>query len=406
MKLVHSAIIVCFILFAALSCNNSPSEAEIEQAAKAKEATLINQPDPYQERLSKVAQQYDKYIQQKMQEYQLPGLAYALVKDGEVLSMRSYGYRKVGTKDSIDEHTSFRLASVSKGFAAVLAGLLVDKGLVKWDDKIIDHLPSFRLSTSDNTQNISLRHTLSQTSGLRKYAGGSYIYQGLSYPSILKKMRYAKVDEAPGEVFAYQNAIFSVIHQLAKKVTSQSYESLMDTLLFAPLQMQDASLGYKKMIRRENKGLPHIRSKKRWKASNIRKSWYNVPPAAGVNASVNDMAIWLNAMLGHYPEIVPSSVLKEIFRPHIPINEDSDYYQTWFPGLNQASYGMGWRIFDYNKHQIIYHGGFVRGYRPEIGLCPKEDVGVVFLTNASKNDLSSACIKAFFDIYFAPELPS
>ena len=405
MKLVYPAILVSFIL-SFYSCQPTPSAAELAEASKGQEVILLHQPDPYQERLDKVAIQFDRYIQQKMQEYQLPGLAYAIVKDGQVLSMHSYGFRKVGKSDTINEDTSFRLASVSKGFAAVLAGVLVEKGYFGWDDKIVEHLPGFKLSKPQATNNLSLRHTLSQTSGLSKYSGGSYIYQGLSYPSILKKMRFAKVENTAGKVYAYQNAIFSVIHQLSEATTNQSYEMLMDSLLFIPLGMKNATLGYQKMMQQANKGLPHIRRKKGWKAANIRKNWYNVPPAAGVNASVSDMAKWLNAMLGHYPEVVPPSVLKEVFSRHIPINDDSDYYQTWFPGLAQASYGMGWRIFDYHQHKILYHGGYVRGYRPEIGLCPKEDVGVVFLTNASKNDLSSACIKAFFDIYFAPELPS
>jgi beta-lactamase class C len=111
-------------------------------------------------------------------------------------------------------------------------------------------------------------------------------------------------------------------------------------------------------------------------------------------------------MLGHHPTVIPKSVLNEIFKRHIPINEDSKYYETWAPGLSDAYYGLGWRIFNYKKHKIIYHGGFVRGYRPEMGFCPKEDIGIVFLTNASKNKLSTTCVHAFFEMYFAPRVPS
>ncbi len=404
MKLFSEWILFFTVLFVFGSCNNVPTPEELAMAAKGKSAILINQPDPESLRLEKVAEQYEIYIKDKMEEYQLPGLAYAIVKDGQILSMNTFGYRKNGTADSINEHTVFRLASVSKGFASVLAGLLVDKGYIGWNDKIIDHLPKFKLSKPYNTNKMTIRHSLSQTSGLTKYGGASYIYQGLTYPSILKKMRNVRVESKPAQVFAYQNAMFSVISEVAKSATERTYEELMDSMIFMPLGMNDASLGYKAMMKTENKGMPHVRSKKKWKAGNIRKNWYNVAPAAGVNASISDMSVWLNAMLGHHPDVIPQEVLDQVFTRHIPINDDSDYYQTWFPGLAQASYGMGWRIFDYNNHKIIYHGGFVRGYRPEIGLCPKEDVGIVFLTNSSKNDLSSACVRAFFDMYFAPKI--
>ena len=95
-------------------------------------------------------------------------------------------------------------------------------------------------------------------------------------------------------------------------------------------------------------------------------------------------------------------MLKELYTPQVPINADSDYFLTWAPGLEKAYYGLGWRIFDYFDKRIIYHGGFIRGFRPEIGFCPEEKIGIVFLTNASRNDLSSICIKTFFDLYFMP----
>lgn len=391
------------------ACNQTPTEEEKRLRAAGEAASLLNRPDPEALRMQQVTRQYRLFIEAKVRELDLPGAAYAIVKDGEVVSIQTYGYCEVNGKDStaINEATNFRLASLSKGFASVLTGLLVDRDQLDWNDRVKDHLPKFELKTSKQTEGVTLRHTLSHTTGLREYAGSKLISQELPYSRILQGLRNAPIEEDPAQVYAYQNAIYSVINDIAPAVTGLSYEALLDSLIFGPLGMSNSSVGYQAMNKNENKGLPHTFNKRKgWKAGDLRKNWYNVAPAAGVNSCVQDMAIWLQAMLGHRPDVIPQTVLDEVFKPHIPLNEDSDYYQSWSPGLTQAFYGLGWRIFNYKKRKVVYHGGFVRGYRPEIGFCPQEDVGVVFLTNASKNDLSTACVHAFFEMYFAPKVVS
>jgi beta-lactamase class C len=347
---------------------------------------------------------YDAFIREKMDSLRLPGLAYAVVKDGQVVALKTYGVRHKGRSAPIDEHTSFRLASISKGFAAVLAGLLVEQGQLYWDDPIKKYLPSFRLKQDLHTNAVTLRHTLSHTTGLTEYAGVSLIYKDLSCVSIIKNLRHSSIAAEPADSFTYQNAIFSAIDPIAEKVTQKSYAKLVDSLLLEPLGMVDASTGYQNMANRKNKAMPHTYSRRYgWNSSgSIRNKWYNVAPAAGVNASISDMAIWLQAMLGHRPAVISKNVLNEVFTPHVTINDDSKYYETWAPGITQGWYGLGWRVFDYNDTRVVYHGGYVRGFRPEMGFCPSEDIGIVLLTNASKNDLSTLCIPAFFNRYFNP----
>lgn len=407
-KLVLKWILLMSLLIIFSNCNNnSPSEEDLRLEKKGQTAQLINEPDPEEVRMRDLVQQYDTFIASKFEELNLPGLAYAIVKNGEVISVRTHGVQEKGKEGLIDEHTVFRLASISKGFAATIAGLLVDQGYIDWDDNVTTYLPKFKLRSSAQTDALTIRHTLSHTTGLKEYSGVSLINKNLSCARILRGLKSAKIEAKPAKVFAYQNAIFSTISEIGKSTTDLSYGSLLDSLIFNPLEMTDASSSYKSIMANENRAIPHVFSKRRgWNSVKIRKKWYNVGPAAGVNASISDMAIWLQAMLGHHPNVVSKSVLNEIFKRHIPINEDSKYYETWAPGLSDAYYGLGWRIFNYKKHKIVYHGGFVRGYRPEMGFCPKEDIGIVFLTNASKNELSTICVHAFFEMYFAPRVPS
>jgi len=392
-----------FFIFS--NCSNNSSEAELRLKKEGQTARLINEPDPEEVQMRDLIQQYDTFIAQKFEALELPGVAYAIVKNGEIVSLRTYGVQQKGKDALIDEHTTFRLASVSKGFAATVAGLLVDQGYMRWDDKVRTHLPNFELRTTAQTDSVTIRHTLSHTTGLKEYSGVSLINKDLSCANVLRGLNRATIEAKPAKVFAYQNAIFSAISEIGKVRTNLSYSNLLDSMIFNPLGMEDASSSYQSMMAHENRAIPHVFSRKTgWSSVDIRKKWYNVGPAAGVNASISDMAIWLQAMLGHRPNVIPKTVLNEIFQPHIPLKKDSKYYETWAPGLSDAYYGLGWRIFNYKKHKIVYHGGFVRGYRPEIGFCPKEDVGIVFLTNASKNELSKVCVHAFFEMYFAPRV--
>lgn len=356
--------------------------------------------------LPNVLIEYDAFIRHWMDSLKLPGLAYAIVKDGKVIAQHTYGVRRVGKNEPIDENTVFRMASVSKGFASVLAGQLVERQAFDWDDTLRHHVPSFRLKDRLHTNSITLRHTLSHATGLKEYAGSSLIYEDYSCARMLRSLSNVPLCGAPNDTFTYQNAIYSAVAVVAQKTTGYSYEYLLDSLLFKPLGMPHASTGYSAMANRTNKGMPHTYSRRYgWRPNGIRNKWYNVGPAAGVNASLADMIIWLQAMLGNRPEVIAPSVLDEVFRPHIPINDDSKYYEVWGPGLSQGWYGMGWRLFDYYQHRIVYHGGFLRGFRPEMAFCPKEGIGIVVLTNASRNDLSTLCIPAFFERYFsAPEL--
>lgn len=353
-------------------------------------------------RISFLLEEYKQFISLNKEALSLPGLAYAIVRNGEVIAIETMGYRNINTRDSIDANTVFRLASVSKGFAAVLAAIFVDKSWLSWEDRLKNYMPYLRLKNQSNEQNVTIRHSLSHTTGLKQYAGSSWISKHMNLRQILKKLRLMPVEHPVGQVFSYQNAIYSSIAEISKVITGHSYEKMCDSLIFKPLKMNNASVGFDPEFNQKNVAYPHTYRKGRWIPHPVKDRWYNVQPAAGVNASITDMSKWLLALMGNREDVLNKKMLKELYTPQVPINADSDYFLTWAPGLEKAYYGLGWRIFDYFDKRIIYHGGFIRGFRPEIGFCPEENIGIVFLTNASRNELSSICIKTFFDLYFMP----
>jgi beta-lactamase class C len=141
-----------------------------------------------------------------------------------------------------------------------------------------------------------------------------------------------------------------------------------------------------------------VRTSRGYVALNPQQGYYNVLPAAGVNASISDMGQWLLTLLGNYPEQFPDTVRTLLATPVIYTPLKARYTRQWKP-FRERYYSLGWRVYHYRDHWIVYHGGYIRGYRAEIGFCPEEQAGIAFLQN-SPNGLASKCVPTFFDLIF------
>ena len=102
-------------------------------------------------------------------------------------------------------------------------------------------------------------------------------------------------------------------------------------------------------------------------------------------------------LTGNNPEAISPDVLKMITTPEIRTPLKRAYTRHWDP-IDERSYSFGWRIFDYKGFRIMYHGGYVRGYRAEIAFCPELKTGLAFLQN-SPNGIASRCVPTFFNMY-------
>lgn len=339
---------------------------------------------------------YDSLLTE-MVESRLPGAAVAIVKDKKIVFLKGYGVRQVGSHEPIDEHTVFRIGSVSKGFAPVLTGLLVEDGVLHWDDKVNYHLKNFSLKDSAHTKEVTIRHILSHTTGVQEHAFTSLLDANVPYEKIIKEIDQAEIVCEVGTCFSYQNVIYSLIADIVKSAAGRDYKLLLNLRIFWPLQMSDTSLGWDAIKSSQNRATPHIRYRRKWVATKIRKAYYSVPPAAGVNASISDMAKWLRALLGG-TSLIPPEVLQEVSQPVIRTSKMKRYLRSW-KNLKKAWYGLGWRVFDYAGTKIIHHGGYVRGYRAEMAFAPEEGVGIVVLLNSSTR-FADVCVPIFFDLYF------
>lgn len=348
------------------------------------------------ESLSPRFAEFVRFMERELDTTNTVGAAFTIVHQGSIVYTGIYGEREKGSGKKVTEHTMFRLASVSKGFAGILASMLEQEGAFSLDDRVVDLYPGFSLKDSVNTAELTVRNLLSHTSGLVPYAFDNLVEEDQDLYSIVDRLNEVDISAPPGELYGYQNVMFSMLDPIAEATTGMPYKVLLQEKIFNPLGMTDASAGPVDVERNPNLAYPHVRTGNGYVALHPHEGYYNVLPAAGINASISDMGRWLLALLGYRQEWIPDTIIKNITTPVVYTPLKWQYTRYWKP-FRERYYSLGWRIYEYQGRKIMYHGGYIRGYRAEIAFCPSEDAGIAFMEN-SPNDLASRCIPAFMDL--------
>src|SRR5690606_4850832 len=258
---------------------------------------------------------FEAIAQQMEADQRVPGLAMAIVHNGEVLSARGYGITDVSDAEPVDAHTVFRLASLSKGFAGTMAGLLVADGAMRWDSKLVDYMPDFQLSRPGAAERITVADLLSHRVGLARNAYDRDLERYVSYRELTQKLATAPLQCEPGTCYAYQNVAFSLVGDIMFAATGDFYARQVQRRLLKPLGMNDASLGLEGIESSARWAKPHVRGRGGWVSVMPKPTYYEVGPAAGVNASASDMAQWLIAQTGHRPDVIPAPLLATLHAP-------------------------------------------------------------------------------------------
>ena len=331
-------------------------------------------------KLDTILTNFDSYVDNFIKQRGVPGAAIAIVVDTQIVFIKGYGVKKIGEDAPIGVHSVFRIASLSKGFASVLSALLVRDSVFSWDDKVTRYLPDFSLKDTSNSNNLTIRNILSHTSGLMPHAYDNLVEANMPLDSIVKRLKEVSVICPVGECYGYQNVVYSIISDIIESATKKKYVDLLQQRLIRPLGMKDISFSKKELISTGNMAYPHIRRNGKWRPASIRETYYNVQPAAGVNASIYDMALWMKGLVGGMPDVISPDV-DEIYKPVIKTPREKRRF-NWKNHLKSAYYGMGWRIFDYAGHTMIYHSGGLHGYRSQLAFLPQYKFGIVVLQNA------------------------
>lgn len=324
---------------------------------------------------------FETMAQQLVAAQKVPGMAMAIVHNGRVLSARGYGITDAQAAEPVDSHTVFRLASLSKGFAGTLAGMLVNEGTLRWDSRLSQYMPQFRLQDPYAAQNLTVADVLSHRVGLTNNAYDRELEAYVDYRTLTQKLANAPLKCTPGTCYAYQNIAFSLVGDIVFAATGSFYGEEVQRRIFKPLGMNDASVGLDGIQGSARWAKPHVRGGGGWRSVMPKPTYYQVAPAAGINASASDMAQWLIAQTGHRPDVLPEPLLATLHAPLVDTPSETRGSAWRRARVSSAGYGLGWRVYDYAGHRMVFHGGAVQGYRGLIAMLPERDLGIALMWN-------------------------
>lgn len=362
---------------------------------------------------SAVPADLDSYVARSMKEFEVPGLAIAVVKDGKVVYAKGFGVRKLGEAAPVDENTLFGIASNTKAFTAAALAILVDEGKLSWDDRVIQRLPSFRLADPYVTNELMVRDLLSHRAGLGLGQGDLLYFPPTDYTpaQVVEHGKYFKPVSSMRSRYAYNNFMFEVAAQLVAQVSGMPYDEFIRTRIFVPLGMSSSMVTSAAYKPGGNWATPHSRG---WRqagklqpiAVTVDNAWEG---AAGIKSSVSDLARWMNLQLnsGKLPDGRPlfsEAAQRQMWSMQIPTPISVSPLTP--PGLvparpQFAGYGMGWSLRDYRGHKIVGHGGALTGMESTVQLVPEQKLGIVILTNHEESGAFMSIVYHILDNAFS-----
>jgi len=343
---------------------------------------------------------FDDYVNKALREWEVPGLAIAIVKDDRIVLAKGYGVRKLGDPTPVNERTLFAIGSSSKAFTAATVAMLVDEGKVKWDDAVTKYLPGFELFDPYVTRELKVRDLLSHRSGLER---GDFLWYGSEYDrdEILRRTRYLKPTWSLRSTFGYQNLMYLAAGQLVAKVNGKSWDEVIRQRIFMPLGMTASSTSIKDLKGSDNVSSPHGKVEDKVQVIPWRNI-DNIAPAGSINSNVVEMAQWVRLQLGQgeyqKQRLLSSGAAKEMQTSQTVIRAEPPY-TIFYPEAHFLNYGLGWFLHDYKGRKVVEHGGAIDGMRAQVAMLPEEKLGLVILTNMGSTTLPLPLMFRIFDAY-------
>ena len=326
----------------------------------------------------------DKHLAQQVEDWNIPGIAVAIVRKDEVLLSEGYGVKSVNTNEPVDDESLFAVASNTKAFTAMAIGMLVEEGKLSWDDPVQKHLPYFELYDPYVSANMTVRDLLCHRSGLATFSG-DLIWYGSKYnrEEVIKRAKHLEPKYGFRESYGYQNIMFIAAGEIVSKVSGMTWDEFIDQRFFTPLRMEKSNTSVDSFTPESNKVMPH--NEKKGKNKEIAwVNWDNIGGAGAINSSASEMAHWLQLQLGNGvyngDTLFSSQTQKETWTIHTP-KSVSNWQSNMLPSKTIKGYGLGWDIFNYRGKRIVTHGGGYDGMISQTVMIPEEDLAFVVLTN-------------------------
>jgi len=342
---------------------------------------------------------FDAYVEKSRVQWQMPGMAVVVVKDGKTILKKGYGVRRLGDKAPVDDQTLFVCASTTKAMTAACMGILVDQGKVKWNDPVINYLPTFQLYDPYVTRELKIRDLFIHDSGVGNtdFLWGS---MKISSQEVLDKMKLVKPTYSMRSSFIYQNIFYLAAGQVIEKVSGVPWKKFIKENIFDKLGMTRTV----PMLREAtdvNKSAPHFLVENSIQVIE-HTSADEIGPAGSVWSCANDISKWVASMLDSSKyvggKLLSAKTWGELVKPQV-IVPDGFYPTMQIIKPNWTTYGLGWFQHDYKGKKINFHTGSLAGAIAIHGQLPEAGLGIYVFGNYDHAELRHALLYKAFDLF-------
>jgi CubicO group peptidase (beta-lactamase class C family) len=340
----------------------------------------LDSSSPKAKRISEFMQELEPMIDKALKDYQVPGLSIGIVSEGKLVYAKGLGWRDVENQLPATAETVYSIGSCSKAFTSFLAGTLVDEGLISWDQRIVDIYPEFRLWDSHATLNLTMRDLLTHRSGMPQHDLMWYNSSTLTRSEVMRRLRYLQPSCDIRERYQYNNLMYLAAGFSMEYLMARSWEDLVAERILNPLGMSHTSFRVADMLKKADFAAPHVEKKDNALKRMAFRDISLIGPAGGINSNVIDLAKWVEVHLGggrfEGKSIISPAVLQEMHAPQMIVPGTPECNES--PILTT---GLGWNMVSYRGHYYVSHDGALDGFTSVIGFLPREDLGIIVLSN-------------------------
>lgn len=346
--------------------------------------------------------QLDAFLRQGMSDWNVPGMAAVVVKDGKVVFQRSYGVCSISGQESVGAQTMFSMASTTKAITAMALGVLVDQRKLSWDDRVVQHIPEFKLSDPYVTQNTRVVDLLTHNIGVRN-TDKIWVWDSTSTDEMMERYSFAKMEYPLRGGFSYQNVMYIIAAEVVTRVSGQHWHDFVQQYIFNPLDMRYSAANAKKVLELGNYVRGHIDDAELGLTELPADFAEQVGGAGGLWSCIEDMGKYLQCLTNEGVTASGKRLLKEstfeyLFKPQVIIPSSTNaMLKVIKPNWN--TYGLGWFQHDYRGEKLDYHTGSLAGLNAIAGIMHNKKTAVYLFANVSNAAVRHAFLYKAMDMY-------
>ena len=331
--------------------------------------------------VAKKLQGFDAYMEKVLKDWNAPAVGVGVVVGDKLVFAKGYGFRDVGRKLPFTPTTLCPIASNSKLFTAVAAGLLVDEGKLTWDKPVRESVPSVRFYNDELNNTITLRDMLSHRTGITRHDTIWY-KSDFTRKQLYERLKFLEPSQPMRQIFLYNNMMYAGAGYIIELQSGKTWEEFVRERIFKPLEMSSTGYSIAELKKQPDRGVPY--TEKRDSSEIYEIPYYEetegLAPAGAIISNIQEMSHWLAALMneGTYAgkQILPADVLKATLAPSIALPNTMGEARGYWELLNPV-YGMGRWTASYRGHQLAFHGGDINGFHSQISMMPQERIGVI-----------------------------